>query len=127
MTTYAETGYVQTPTQARSASGINLLIGLWLIISPFALQMTQRGTWNNVIFGIVIAALAATRVTRPSMATQPASLINGAVGVWVLISAFLLEFELRDAVWNNVIAGALVLILAYWSSAASPRDAAPTA
>jgi len=40
--------------------------------------------------------------------------------VWVLISPFLLAFELRDAVWNNVIAGALVLIFAYWSSAASP-------
>jgi uncharacterized membrane protein HdeD (DUF308 family) len=120
MTTYAETGYVQTPTQARSASGINLLIGIWLIVSPFALQMTPRGTWNNVIFGIVIVLLAAVRLRKPSTSTQAASLFNAAIGVWILISAFLLEFEMRDAVWSNVIAGALVLIFAFWSSAASP-------
>ena len=43
------------------ASAVNILIGIWLIISPFvvtALASVQSARWNNVIVGIIIAASA---------------------------------------------------------------------
>jgi SPW repeat len=41
-------------------SWLNLLLGIWLVISPFVLFLSGPAMWNNVILGIIIAALALT-------------------------------------------------------------------
>jgi hypothetical protein len=35
---------------------LNLIVGLWLIVAPFALQFTgERGhTWNQIIVGLIV-------------------------------------------------------------------------
>ncbi len=44
---------------------------------------------------------------------RTASIINFFVGVWVLISPFVLRFtNVRGAVWNNVVVGIVIMILA---------------
>jgi len=44
---------------------------------------------------------------------RTASIINFFVGIWVLISPFVLRFtRLHGAVWNNVIVGIIVIIVA---------------
>jgi hypothetical protein len=44
-------------------SWANFVLGLWLIIAPFALRynMIPTATWNNVIVGIVVAVLSIIR------------------------------------------------------------------
>lgn len=41
-------------------SWLNLLLGIWLVISPFVFFASATAMWNNVILGIIIAALALT-------------------------------------------------------------------
>jgi SPW repeat len=41
-------------------SWLNLLLGIWLVISPFVLFLSGAAMWNNVILGIIICALALT-------------------------------------------------------------------
>ena len=41
-------------------SWINLLLGIWLVISPFVLVLGTAAMWNNVILGIIVAAFALT-------------------------------------------------------------------
>ena len=41
-------------------SWLNLILGAWLVISPFMLFLSGAAMWNNVILGIIIAALALT-------------------------------------------------------------------
>jgi hypothetical protein len=41
-------------------SWLNLILGAWLVISPFVLFLSAAAMWNNVILGIIIAALALT-------------------------------------------------------------------
>lgn len=41
-------------------SWLNLVVGTWLVISPFVLFLSAAAMWNNVILGIIIAALALT-------------------------------------------------------------------
>ncbi len=47
----------------KALSWINFILGLWLIVAPFALHYQDSITamWNNVIVGIVIAVLAIIR------------------------------------------------------------------
>ena len=41
-------------------SWLNLILGMWLVISPFVLFLSGPAMWNNVILGIIIAAFALT-------------------------------------------------------------------
>jgi hypothetical protein len=41
-------------------SWLNLILGIWLVISPFALLLGTVTMWNNVILGLVVAAFALT-------------------------------------------------------------------
>jgi hypothetical protein len=97
-------------------SWINILLGIWMIISPFALGFANvpRALWNNVVLGIVIGIVA---IVRTSTTRQPGwSWLNTLLGIWVIISPLVLGFVLGNAIWNNVILGIIMTILA-WSSA----------
>jgi hypothetical protein len=41
-------------------SWLNLIPGIWLVISPFVLFLSGPAMWNNVILGIIIAAFSLT-------------------------------------------------------------------
>ncbi|HEY4258328.1 MAG TPA: SPW repeat protein [Candidatus Udaeobacter sp.] len=41
-------------------SWLNLILGAWLVISPFVFFLSGAAMWNNVILGIIIAASALT-------------------------------------------------------------------
>ncbi len=43
---------------------LNLIVGLWVIVSPWALSFSANATamWTNVIVGIVVAVLAAIEI-----------------------------------------------------------------
>ena len=41
-------------------SWLNLILGMWLVVSPFVLFLSAAAMWNNVILGIIIAAFALT-------------------------------------------------------------------
>ncbi|MBX6746987.1 MAG: SPW repeat protein, partial [Acetobacteraceae bacterium] len=51
----------------RGASGLNIILGIWLIISPWVLGYSGLPwpLWNNVVCGILIALLAAARIWSP--------------------------------------------------------------
>ena len=40
----------------KSARWVALVLGLWLILSPYALNITGTGRWNNVIVGVLVFA-----------------------------------------------------------------------
>jgi hypothetical protein len=48
-------------------SWANVILGIWLIISPFALGVSSNVTalWHNVIVGIVVGLLALSRAFTP--------------------------------------------------------------
>ena len=104
-------------------SGLNLLIGIWLIISTFVVMAfnnlgNMRG--NNVLFGILIVIFSLVRLSRT---TSPAwSWWNLIFGLWLIASPFVLGFaHVLAAMWHNVIAGIVVALLA-WSRALSPAE-----
>jgi SPW repeat len=113
-------------SQEKLASSLNVIAGLWLIISPWVLHdQTQQVYTNNVILGIIIAVLAAIRAGGAYRAAW-LSWINLLLGLWVIISPWVLQFPASQtqAFWNNVIVGVIVAILAIWSVVAT-RSAMP--
>lgn len=100
------------------ASGLNVLAGIWLIISPFVLGYTGAdATWNPIVFGAIVGLFALARAGGAYRA-EWLSWLNMAIGVWLFISAFWLAHS-SQASWNVGIMGVIVFILGGWSAAAT--------
>lgn len=106
--------------QVQTASGLDVLAGIWLLISPFVLGFAaHQATTNNVILGIVIGIIAAIRVLG-AFNYPGLSWLNAVLGLWVMLSPWILNFgQYAVPTTNNVIVGILVVLLAMWSALAS--------
>jgi hypothetical protein len=106
------------------ATGINVLLGIWLIISTFVLTAFNNlpnARWNNVIVGILVAIFGLARFS--STAPTGLSWANLVLGIWLIISPFVLGFaHVVGAMWHNVIVGIIVGVLG-WARALTPATA----
>jgi hypothetical protein len=97
---------------ARAVAGVNFMLGLWLIPAPWVLNyITTAQKWNSLIFGLAIMLFSSVRYTLPAMTW--ASWINGAIGLWLIISPWVINTVSSSAYWNDVIVGVLVAVLAF--------------
>ena len=117
-------GFWKTVT-TRWQDSVNFLLGLWLILSPWALgySATEAALWNAIVLGLVIGALAIAALVefRPWE-----EWLDMALGAWLVISPWLLGFGTTvtgvaggafAATWNFVVVGVLTIALAAWALA----------
>jgi hypothetical protein len=118
----------RTDGSGKVASAINLLAGIWLVISTwgFAGGAFQAPVWNAVVAGVLVAIAAMARMSAgPRWAWL--SWWNAALGGWMIASPWIYGYTANPGfTWNSVIVGAIVLVLAS-VSAAAPEAAAATA
>ena len=102
---------------ARWQDALNLLLGLWLAVSPWVLSYAGETmpTYNAVAAGAVIATAAAAAL----IAFHPwEEWVNAMLSVWLILSPWILGFSgLQAAAWNQVAVGVLVGGLALCSAA----------
>jgi hypothetical protein len=93
----------------------NFILGAWLFISPWVLgfngsDMVARNAW---LFGVIVALLAALAIF---VYQQWEEWVSAAIGVWIFISPWVLSASTNaNVLWNSLIVGALMVILALWS------------
>lgn len=110
-----------TSDQARWAGGINVLVGIWLLISPWVLGFTATNAalWDDVVLGIAIAVIAAIRLLWLED-QRWLSWLNLILGAWVVISPWVLGFSGSSTpMWDNVITGIVAFIVAGWAAMAT--------
>ena len=98
---------------------VNLILGLWLIVSPWALSFAadRRPMWNAVIIGVIIAVAALAALISFHKWEE---WIEAALGLWLIISPYILGFTAQmNATVNQVIVGIIVAALAIWTVAGS--------
>ena len=104
------------------ASGINLILGLWLIIAPFVLGFAaaNRGSeWNNIAVGMIVAIIAAIRIWGGRSAGW-LSWVNVALGLWLIISPWIYgNSGVASILWDDIIVGAIIVVLGAWSALAT--------
>lgn len=105
------------------AGALNVIAGIWLIISPFVLGYTGAdATWNPIVFGAIVGVFALARVGGAYRAGW-LSVLNMAIGVWLFVSGFWLAHS-SQASWNVWILGVVVFILGASSAAATADGSA---
>lgn len=120
-TTYIE----QRATQVRTASGVDVLAGLWLVIAPFALNYSANGgsLTNDVVIGVAVLILAGVQMVGDNYRISIPSWINVALGAWLVATPFVLDFPSGSAaMWNDIILGAVVGISALAGALLVPTE-----
>jgi len=91
------------------SSWVNIVLGIWVIISPFILDVhSSSALWSNVVAGALVGILA---LLRWSLHQPGWSWLNLILGIWLVISPFVF-FLSGAAMWNNVILGIIVAAFA---------------
>ena len=94
----------------------NVVLGLWLAISPWARSYANAATpaWNAHIVGVIIAVAALAALTAFQ---QWEEWVNTALGAWLMVSPYVLGFSaLTYPLWNQIIVGLAVAVLATWAA-----------
>lgn len=91
-----------------------LVLGFWLFLSPwFGLGEMQSAAWNSWIFGLALAVISISALSRPQTWEEWTNLV---IGIWLIIAPFVLGFSVETgAMWNHIIVGLLVGADALWA------------
>ncbi|MFZ5461980.1 MAG: SPW repeat protein [Pseudomonadota bacterium] len=95
----------------------NLVLGLWLFVSPWVLGFTDMAmpAWNAYLMGVAIMLFAALAIYSLKAREE---WMNMVFGFWLMLSPWVLGFTAQNMpALNAVITGALVTALATWAMA----------
>lgn len=104
----------------------NIVLAVLLFITPWVFQFaaspseaigavgSSAAAWNAWISALIVAGLAVAALLRFA---EWEEWLNAIVGVWLVISPWLLGFAgLAAAMWSAVILGALIIIASAWKA-----------
>jgi hypothetical protein len=95
----------------------NLVLGLWLFVSPWALGFTDMAmpTWNAYVMGVAIMLFAALAIYSIKAREE---WLNMVFGFWLMLSPWVMGFTAQTGpALDAVLTGALVAALASWAMA----------
>lgn len=98
-----------------------LLLGLWLLVSPFVLgyEASSAIAINAYLCGVAMALLAAFDLYKTYVWAVALNLL---IGVWVAVSPWAAIVAERGAMMtNSVIVGVAVVILGLWELQTDPE------
>ncbi len=111
-------GNYNTMDTAQGISWINVLAGIWLIISPWVLGFgaLQAAMLDTLIVGIAVLILAAVRLSSTTP-VPGVSWLNFILGIWLIISPFVLDYSNVGAPSaDNIIVGIIVGLAGLFSA-----------
>lgn len=92
---------------------VNLILGIWLFISPWITGYSQTFfSWNAFLFGVLLMIFSVWSLASPRIWEEWFTLI---IGAWVFISPWVLGFATMNVSWSFYIVGAVVFILSLWA------------
>lgn len=90
-------------------TGLIVLLGAWMMAAAMMLPDPAAQAWNSRIIGIMVIGLtlASPRAYRWEVFAA------GAAAAWLFASSFAPALRIGgDFVWNNVVSGVLLIVLA---------------
>jgi hypothetical protein len=110
---------LQQQTYLKTSGSLDILVGIWLIISPFLLAYTGNtlALWNDLVCGLTVIVFAATQTAQSRSRSSWPSWINLLIGIWLVLAPFALNYagETRT-MWNEIISGIIIIGLAAWAT-----------
>jgi len=115
----------------KALSWLVALVGVWEVIAVAVLgySASSAALWDAIIVGVLLFVLGVWAALSNQVGTdRTLDWINVVLGVWLIIAPFLLGYSaLAAALWNDIIVGIVVVVLAGWAALAMGRYHQPTA
>lgn len=107
---------------AQAIDGLALLAGLYLAISPWVVAFNgqTRISVNNLITGLLLAALALGFASAYGR-TYGLTWIAPILGIWTIVSPWVIRSATTETIWNNVVTGVVILLLGLAAMAVGNR------
>jgi hypothetical protein len=108
---------------AKTASGINMVLGAWLVISPFLFGFSHvaTATWNNIIVGLIVLAAGWVRMVDVE-AMFDVGWVNFVAGLWLCVAPWAFGYyHLASPLWNDLTVGVIVFVVALSGLFSRPR------
>jgi hypothetical protein len=107
---------------AQVIDGLTLLAGLYLAISPWVVGFNglSRLSVSNMVTGLALAALALGFASAFGR-TYGLTWIAPILGVWTILSPWIIRSHTTGSIWNNVITGIVILLLGLGAMAVGSR------
>ncbi len=115
----------RTTSVTRIAATVELLVGLWLAVSPWIVGFGGSSVlkWNDVVVGAILALNGLAHLVRPQLPRTP--WLSFGLGAWTIIAAFVLSFQNGSTgtapLWNAIFCGAALTAAAAWSTTETER------
>ena len=104
---------------SRWQDGANLVLGSWLLASPWALNYSGAAAWNAYSLGGGILVVASIAAYMPKSWEE---MINTLLGIWLVVSPFALGFADNGLVaLHTVLIGILATAFAVWAMSSDQR------
>ncbi len=95
---------------------ITLIIGIWLILSPWFIGYAHMGhAWNSYLFGALVTIFSVFALYDRKAWEE---WINMVIGLWIFISPWVLGMVSINVMWNHWIVGIMTVLM----SALSVRE-----
>lgn len=106
----------------KTLSGIVVLAGIWEVAAPFVLGLTATTAflWDAIIVGVALVVLAGWAALSNQEGTDRGlDWLNALIGLWLIVAPFILGYTgVTVALWNDVVVGIVVAVLAGWAAVA---------
>jgi len=89
---------------------VSVALGLWLMFAPAALSSTGMAAHSDHLIGALIVTVAVIALADVGRSVR---LVYVLFGAWVIVAPWLLGGATASATWNDMIAGALVILLSF--------------
>jgi hypothetical protein len=92
----------------------SLLVGVWLVLSPFALGYSGAAVWITVALGLAVVLFALEAFVIPSYLEEWGEML---LGLALVLVPWTVGYESGPATANSVLSGILVILFAGWELA----------
>jgi hypothetical protein len=89
----------------------SLLLGVWLVLSPFALGFAGAALWITVVLGLCVILFAVEGFVIPSYLEEWGELL---LGLALVAVPWTVGYEQGLATASSVVSGLLVILFAVW-------------
>ena len=89
----------------------SLLVGVWLVLSPFALGFTGVVTWITLVLGLCVILFAVEGFVIPSYLEELGEIL---IGLALVVAPWTVGYESVSATVSSMVSGALVILFAIW-------------
>ncbi len=112
--------------RTRWSDGANILLGVWLFLSPWLLGVSDStaAAWTAWILGLALLGISLFALARPTASFDEG--IGVGLGVVLVLAPWVLGYsDLGRAVVNSLITGLIVIGLSTWGMTQARRLAQP--